>query len=103
MSIIKKVLAAGEGKKLKALQAIVPRVNSLEDEIERLDDGGIQAKTAEFRNRIERGEGLDDLLPEAFAAVREAAKRVIGQRHFDVQLMGGGALHQGWIAEMKTG
>jgi preprotein translocase subunit SecA len=103
MSIIKKVLAAGEGKKLKVLQAIVPRVNSLEDEIERLDDAALQAKTAEFRNRLERGEPLDDLLPEAFACVRSAAKRVIGQRHFDVQLMGGGALHQGWIAEMKTG
>ncbi|MFN2588455.1 MAG: preprotein translocase subunit SecA [Actinomycetota bacterium] len=103
MSIIKKVLAAGEGKKLKALQAIVPRVNSLEEETERLDDAALRARTAEFRERIERGETLDDLLPEAFAAVREAAKRVIGQRHFDVQLMGGGALHQGWIAEMKTG
>ena len=103
MSIIKKVLAAGEGKKLKLLQAIVPRVNSLEDEIERLDDADLQAKTAEFRNRLERGESLEALLPEAFASVREAAKRVIGQRHFDVQLMGGGALHQGWIAEMKTG
>ncbi|HYP24521.1 MAG TPA: preprotein translocase subunit SecA [Actinomycetota bacterium] len=103
MSIIKKVLAAGEGKKLKALQAIVPRVNSLEDEVKRLDDDALRARTGEFKQRVERGESLDDLLPEAFATVREGAMRVIGQRHFDVQLMGGGALHQGWIAEMKTG
>jgi preprotein translocase subunit SecA len=103
MSIIRKVLAAGEGKKLKALQAIVPQVNSLEDEVKRLDDDALRARTGEFRGRLERGESLDDMLPEAFATVREAAMRVIGQRHFDVQLMGGGALHQGWIAEMKTG
>ena len=103
MGIIKKVLYAGEGKKLKALQAIVPRVNVLEDGMKALDDAALQAKTAEFRNRLDNGSDLDDILPEAFATVREAAWRAIGQRHFDVQVMGGGALHQGWIAEMKTG
>ncbi|HVL64525.1 MAG TPA: preprotein translocase subunit SecA [Actinomycetota bacterium] len=103
MSILKKVLSAGEGKKVKALQAIVPQVNALEDEIAALDDASLSAKTAEFRTRIDNGEHVDRLLPEGFAVVREAARRVIGQRHFDVQLMGGAALHNGWIAEMKTG
>src|SRR6266480_1553747 len=81
MSVLTKMLRAGEGKKLRRLQEIVPIINSLEPEIE----------------------ALDDLLIEAFAVVREGARRVIGQRHFDVQLMGGMALHFGWIAEMKTG
>ncbi|CAN5759363.1 preprotein translocase subunit SecA [soil metagenome] len=102
-TIFKKVLAAGEGKKIRALEAIVPLVNDLEDEMSALDDDALAAKTAELRGRVDGGEALDDLLPEAFAVVREAAKRTIGQRHFDVQLMGGGALHNGWIAEMKTG
>jgi preprotein translocase subunit SecA len=103
MSIIKKILSAGEGKKLRDLESVPPRVNELEDEFEALDDAALQAKTAEFKGRLEGGEYIDDLLPEAFAAVREAARRVIGQRHFDVQLMGGAALHKGWIAEMRTG
>jgi preprotein translocase subunit SecA len=103
MSFIKKVLAAGEGKKIKALQAVVPQVNKLEPEFEALDDLALRARTADYRQRLEAGEDTDSLLPEAFAAVREASKRTIGQRHFDVQLMGGAALHRGWIAEMKTG
>ncbi|HVM34203.1 MAG TPA: preprotein translocase subunit SecA [Actinomycetota bacterium] len=103
MSIFKKVLSAGEGKKIKALQAVVPQVNALEDEIARLDDAALAAKTADFRGRLEQGAHVDHFLPEAFATVREAARRVIGQRHFDVQLMGGAALHNGWIAEMRTG
>jgi preprotein translocase subunit SecA len=103
MSIFKKVLAAGEGKKMRALEAIVPRVNALEDEMKALDDAGLAAKTPEFKARLDKGEDLDDILPEAFAVTREAAWRVIGQRHFDVQVMGGAALHKGWIAEMKTG
>jgi preprotein translocase subunit SecA len=102
-SIFKKVLAAGEGKKLKLLEAIPPRVNALEPEISALDDDVLRAKTAEFRERLDNGAVLDDFLPEAFAVVREASNRTIGQRHFDVQLMGGAALHNGWIAEMKTG
>ncbi len=103
MGLFRKVLAAGEGKKLRELEAVVPLVNSLEPEIEALDDRALLAKTGEFKQRLEQGESTEDLLPEAFAVVREAAKRTIGERHFDVQLMGGAALHQGWIAEMKTG
>ncbi len=103
MSILKKILNAGEGRKLKSLEAVVPVVNSLEDEIHALDDAALRGKTAEFRQRLENGETLDDLVGEAFAVTREAARRTIGQRHFDVQLMGGVALHYGWIAEMRTG
>ncbi|MGH2729971.1 MAG: preprotein translocase subunit SecA, partial [Actinomycetota bacterium] len=103
MGLIKKVLAAGEGKKLKELQAVVPLVNAFEDDIKALDDDALRGKTTEFKQRLDKGEFIDDLLPEAFAVVREAAQRTIDQRHFDVQLMGGAALHRGWIAEMKTG
>ncbi|HUQ40812.1 MAG TPA: preprotein translocase subunit SecA, partial [Acidimicrobiales bacterium] len=103
MSIFTKVLRAGEGKKLKALQTIVPDINAYEAEIHALSDDALKAKTGEFRSRLERGEDLNDLLIEAFAVVREGASRVIGQRHYDVQMMGGAALHFGWIAEMKTG
>ncbi len=103
MSIIKKVLSAGESKKIKELRSIVPRVNAFEDDMRKLDDDQLKAKSGEFKSRLEKGEFLDDILPEAFAVVREGADRVIHQRHFDVQVMGGAALHQGWIAEMKTG
>jgi preprotein translocase subunit SecA len=103
MKILDRILRAGEGKRLKALQGLVPDINALEPSIQKLSDGELQAKTAEFRGRLERGESLDDVLIEAFAVTREAALRVIGQRHFDVQLMGGAALHFGWVAEMKTG
>ena len=103
MSIFRKVLAAGEGKKARELQAIVPLVNDLEPEMEKLGDGDLRAKTDHFKSRLEEGEFLDDILPEAFAVVREASRRALGQRHFDVQLMGGAALHKGWIAEMRTG
>jgi len=90
-------------KELKRLQPAVDRVNELEPEFEKLSDDKLRAKTDEFKARLKAGSSLDELLPEAFAAVREAAKRTIGQRHFDVQLMGGVVLHQGKIAEMKTG
>jgi preprotein translocase subunit SecA len=103
MSVFEKVLRAGEGKKVRRLQGLVPLVNEFEPEMEALSDEELQHKTVEFRQRLEEGEDLDDLMVEAFAVVREAAKRVIGQRPFDVQLMGGMALHFGWIAEMKTG
>jgi len=103
MSILDRILRAGEGKKLKALQGLVPDVNAREAEMRALDDDALRGKTGEFRARLERGEPLDDLLVEAFAVVREAADRVIGQRHYDVQVMGGAALHFGWVAEMKTG
>src|SRR5215510_2884671 len=103
MSVLDRFLRAGEGKKVRALQALVPDINALEPEMERLDDDALKAKTPEFRARLERGEELEDLLIEAFAAIREGARRVLGQRHYDVQLMGGAALHFGWVAEMKTG
>lgn len=90
-------------KVLKKLQPIVEKINSLEPEYEKLSDEQLKAKTEEFRARIQSGTTLDEILPEAFTAVREAAKRTIGQRHFDVQLLGGMVLHQGKIAEMKTG
>jgi preprotein translocase subunit SecA len=90
-------------KELKRLQPLVNRINELEPDLEKLSDGELRAKTDELRARLKSGSSLDELLPEAFAAVREAAKRTIGQRHFDVQLMGGVVLHQGKIAEMKTG
>jgi preprotein translocase subunit SecA len=98
-----RLLRAGEGKKVKALAGLVPEINALEAEIEVLSDADLAAKTPEFRRRIDNGEDVDDLLIEAFAVTREAARRVIGQRHYDVQLMGGAALHFGWVAEMKTG
>ncbi len=103
MSVLSKVLRAGEGKKVRRLAELVPAINDLEPAMEALSDEELQAKTVEFKDRFASGESLDDLLIEAFAVVREAAWRVLGQRHFDVQLMGGMALHFGWIAEMKTG
>src|SRR4029077_18931076 len=78
-------------------------INAFEPELQRLDDDALKRRTVEFRERLHRGGWLDDLLIEAFAVVREASLRVIGQRHYDVQLMGGAALHFGWVAEMKTG
>ena len=103
MGILDRILRAGEGKRVKALQAMVPDINALEPAIQRLTDDQLRAKTTEFRERLANGAGLDDVAIEAFAVVREAATRTIGQRHFDVQLMGGAALHFGMIAEMKTG
>ena len=103
MGILDRILRAGEGKKLKALEDIVPEINALEDDYRKLTDDALKAKTGEFRQRLENGEDLDDMLVEAFAVTREAADRTLGQRHFDVQMMGGAALHFGWVAEMKTG
>jgi preprotein translocase subunit SecA len=101
--VLDKISNLGEGRKLKVLQDLAQLVNTFEPEIEELADDELRAKTVGFRERLANGEPLDDLLPEAFAVVREGARRTIGQRHFDVQLMGGAALHQGNIAEMKTG
>jgi preprotein translocase subunit SecA len=101
--VLEKITSMGEGRKVKTLESISKLVNTFEPEIEELSDAELRAKTPEFRERSANGESLDDLLPEAFAVVREGARRTIGQRHFDVQLMGGAALHQGNIAEMKTG
>ncbi|HEX8630356.1 MAG TPA: preprotein translocase subunit SecA [Catenuloplanes sp.] len=103
MSILEKILRAGEGRMVRRLKAIADAVNMIEDRYTDLTDAELRALTDEFRERLEDGASLDDLLPEAFATVREAASRVLGQRPFDVQLMGGAALHFGNIAEMKTG
>ena len=98
-----KILRAGEGKILRKLEAIKDAVNSLESEFTSLTDDELRALTDEYRKRYEGGESLDDLMPEAFATVREASRRTLGQRHYDVQIMGGAALHLGNIAEMRTG
>ncbi len=98
-----RMLRAGEGKILRKLSAIAAQVNSIEDDFTSMTDAELRAMTDEFRARLEDGQSLDDILPEAFATVREAARRTLGQRHFDVQMMGGAALHLGNIAEMKTG
>jgi preprotein translocase subunit SecA len=102
-SIIDKLLRAGEGRLLRKLQSIAAEVNALEPNFQALTDEELHGETAALRQRFAEGETLDDLLPEAFAAVREASVRTLGMRHFDVQLMGGAALHLGNIAEMKTG
>ena len=98
-----KLLRVGEGRQVKGYQKVVDRINALEGDMQSLTDEQLAAKTAEFRERLERGESSDSLLPEAFAAVREASLRTLGLRHFDVQLIGGMALNDGHIAEMKTG
>ncbi len=103
MSVFQKILRAGEGRTLKRMQERVRDINALEPEIERLSDDELREKTIEFRARFDQGEELDELLPEAFACVREAARRTLGMRPFDVQLIGGMVLHEGRIAEMKTG
>lgn len=93
----------GEGRSIKRLEAIAKQVTLIEPDFEAMDDAELRGQTADFRQRLENGESLDSLLPEAFATVREASKRVLGKRHYDVQIMGGAALHQATIAEMKTG
>ncbi|MEX0984624.1 MAG: preprotein translocase subunit SecA [Actinomycetota bacterium] len=103
MPVLDKISNLGEGRKLKHLAELARLVNTFEPETEELDDEQLRARTPALRERAANGEPLDDLLPEAFAVVREASRRVNGQRHFDVQLMGGAALHMGNIAEMKTG
>jgi preprotein translocase subunit SecA len=103
MGVFDKLLRVGEGRKLKALQGLVPDINAREPELQQLSDGALQARTGDLRQQLDNGADVDDLLIEAFAVVREAATRTIGQRHYDVQLMGGAALHFGWVAEMKTG
>ncbi|NAZ29652.1 MAG: preprotein translocase subunit SecA [Caldimicrobium sp.] len=101
--ILQKVVGTKNERELKRLKPIVERINALEPSMQKLSDAELQRKTVEFKERLEKGESLDSLLPEAFAVVRETARRVLGMRHFDVQLMGGIVLHQGKIAEMKTG
>ncbi|MGB4223508.1 MAG: preprotein translocase subunit SecA, partial [Syntrophorhabdus sp.] len=102
-NILKKIIGTKNERELKRIQPLVEKVNSLEDEYRSLSDEQLKAKTPFFRERLEQGEELDMLLPEAFAAAREAAQRTVGMRHFDVQLIGGVVLHEGKIAEMATG
>jgi preprotein translocase subunit SecA len=101
--VLTKVFGSKHGRFLKTIQPEVEKINALEGATRELDDASLQAKTVEFRQRLDSGETLDDLLPEAFAVVREAGRRVLGMRHYDVQLIGGMVLHRGMIAEMKTG
>ncbi|MGB9497268.1 MAG: preprotein translocase subunit SecA [Dissulfuribacterales bacterium] len=103
VNLVTKVIGTKHDREIRKLQPVVDHINSLESEIKALSDAELKAKTPEFKGRLERGESLDELLPEAFAVTREAARRVLGLRPFDVQLMGGIVLHQGKIAEMKTG
>ena len=103
MGVLDKVLRAGEGKILRRLESIAKQVNALEPHFTAMSDEELKSMTPEFKSRLAEGETLDDLMPEAFAVVREAARRTLGQRHYDVQIMGGAALHLGNIAEMRTG
>jgi len=103
VSVLDKILRAGEGRMIRQLEKLSEQVNTFEQSVSALSDSDLREQTTKFKARLEKGETLDDLLPEAFATVREAAKRTLGQRHYDVQIMGGAALHQGNIAEMRTG
>ena len=103
MSIFKKIFKTYSEKEVKRVMPLVEKINGLEEEISKLSDSELRAKTDYFKEQLKNGKTLDDILPEAFAVVREASKRVLGMRHFDVQLIGGIILHQGRIAEMKTG
>ncbi|KFI93451.1 Sec family type II general secretory pathway preprotein translocase SecA subunit [Bifidobacterium saguini DSM 23967] len=103
VDIVDKALRMGEGRQIKKLENVARAVNALEDEISALSDEDLKAQTPKFKQQLDNGKSLDEIMPEAFATVREVSKRTLGQRHFDVQLMGGAALHWGNIAEMKTG
>src|SRR3989338_8127963 len=103
MSFLTKMFGDPNAKVLKEIQPLVESTNVLEPEMQKLSDSELKGKTTEFKSRLAQGATLDDLLPEAFAVVREAARRVTGMRHFDVQLIGGAVLHCGQIAEMRTG
>jgi preprotein translocase subunit SecA len=102
-ALLRKVVGSKNERELRRLQPLVDKINQLEPSIAALSDAQLTGKTEEFRQRLGRGQAVDDLLPEAFAVVREAGRRVLGMRHFDVQLIGGMVLHDGKIAEMKTG
>ncbi|MDP2860346.1 MAG: hypothetical protein Q8N98_01370, partial [bacterium] len=103
MSFLSSIFGDANQRYIKSLQPIVDRINSLEKDYEKISDSELKEKTTEFRKLVASGQSLDTILPEAFAVVREASKRTLGQRHFDVQLMGGITLHRGNISEMKTG
>jgi preprotein translocase subunit SecA len=102
-SFARKLFGSSNDRRIKSYQSRVGAINALEEEVAKLSDDELRARTAEFRQKVADGTELDDLLVPAFATVREAAKRTLGQRHFDVQLIGGMVLHEGAIAEMKTG
>src|SRR5262245_13413448 len=101
--MLRKIFGTKNSRKLKKLQPMVVRVGELEASMKDKSDAGLRGRTAEFRQRLDNGAPLDDLLPEAFAVTREAGRRVLNMRHFDVQLIGGAMLHKGRIAEMRTG
>ena len=103
VSVLSKFIGDGNDKAVKKFRPIAGKVNGLEESVQKLSDSQLRDKTEEFKTRLSGRETLDDLLPEAFAVVREAARRNLGQRHYDVQLIGGMVLHRGQIAEMKTG
>src|SRR3989344_6537623 len=103
MFLITKIFGDANARVISLFQPIIERINELTDSFTKLSDEDLKAKSAEFKIRLGNGESLDDLLPEAFAAVREAAHRTIHQKHFDVQLIGGIVLHKGMISEMRTG
>ena len=103
ISTVKKIFGTRNDRELKRMRKVVARINALEEAMQALDDNALRAKTDEFRSRLSEGEKLDQLLFEAFAVVREAGSRALGMRHFDVQLIGGMTLHDGKIAEMRTG
>ncbi len=103
MSFLTKLFGDPNAKVLKEIQPIIEKINSLEPAFNQMSEADLKAKTADFKQRVAAGETLDEILPEAFAAVREASRRLTGMRHFDVQLVGGVALHRGQIAEMRTG
>src|SRR5689334_10713164 len=101
--LLTSIFGSRNDRLLKQYRTVVQQINALEPQFEKLDDAALRGKTDEFRQRVARGESLDDLLPEAFAVAREGSKRALKMRHFDVQLIGGMALHDGKIAEMRTG
>jgi len=103
MALFKKIFGDTSSKFIKNTDIIVAKINAFEADISKLQDSDFPKKTQEFKNRLINGENLDDILPEAFAVVREVSKRILGERHYDVQLIGGFSLHKGKIAEMKTG
>ena len=103
LGIFKRFLGDNNDKEIKRMRGIVEQINSYEDDLAELSDSSLTRHTDQFKERLANGETLDDILPEAFAVVREASRRVLGIRHFDVQLIGGICLHEGKIAEMRTG
>ncbi|MCA9662522.1 MAG: preprotein translocase subunit SecA, partial [Myxococcales bacterium] len=102
-SFLKKVFGSKHDRQMKRMRPLVNRIGGLEESLKKLSDADLKGQTARFRERLSNGEPLDDILPEAFATVREAGRRTLGMRHYDVQMIGGIAMHRGMIAEMRTG